>query len=62
MKTKKPKPRTGPKRQRWQVSVSRETYRLIQGAAIARGTTGTAVVEQACAGEWCDLVAEKAGI
>ena len=41
---------TGPDRWRWHVSVSRETYRAVQGAAIARGTTMVDVLEMACAG------------
>ncbi len=72
-RSKKRRPLTGPDRQRYGVSVSRETYRLVQAAAIARGVSVPALVEEVLSnreaeasvevrGEWCDLVAERAGI
>ncbi len=70
MKPRTPKRRPGRPRKathapRFQVSVSRATYRLVQGAAISRGMTMVAVVEEACRGvgdDCCDCVAERAGI
>ena len=61
-KKSKPGSPKGPGRKpRFNVSVSRSMYRLVQGAAISRGMTMVAVVEEACRGvgdDCCDCSVE----
>ena len=63
MKRKPGRPRGPGRAKRTYVSVRRETFRLIEAAAVARGTTIAGLVEMACRDVKCpDCTAEKAGV